>query len=480
MDEIRKLVELWRKELPKPELGLIRERAAADIATIEAHRLSPQPNTDIVKVSIMSLARLAIIAATNGGNEVIAARTLDVLNRMYDLQWDGDSLEMGYWGHIGPLFSNYEEFWRRFVCPATTRPLSIDLRRGIHGSLEEVCMAHYSVFFHFCKAWDFQRNQNRMEDFFIHLSSVHDMVDQLLFALWHFWIDLCDGKLKRALPWKGKQAAKETERFNEFMNSKYPKRLDKFATEGKPVAYPLHSVQTASHSLLRNIDGHNRKGPAWKAYAELNTLFQKHVTPYRNLLVHSPLLGRIQTEEGFILLPKADRLIEGQYRRWHQVFDCIPSTVQEDFEPYLVISQWQLEAIAKSANQVWHHIIRWLARICKNHDGRFRELCGKMPTGESLQPEHELWSYQTRIEPGWLEETFGLTSNPNTVRAHELNDVESEYETIYIPEPGPGSATLKSIIRRPKTINSSSARSRLHPSNTIDWRKGKGSLDGTG
>jgi len=66
----------------------------------------------------------------------------------YTLEEHGDEFEKMFWPVLRHNFPNYETFWREFVVPLTARPYGIGIRPKVDVCLEDMCMAHYSVYYH--------------------------------------------------------------------------------------------------------------------------------------------------------------------------------------------------------------------------------------------------------------------------------------------------------------------------------------------
>ena len=105
----------------------------------------------------------------------------------YSLEKDGDKYEIRYSGFLKTEFPNYEIFWARFIVPLTGRDEGRGggLREAIDPLLENIAMAHYTVYYHLGVATELQAKfgQEFSEDILFHLSSSTEMVERLIFIL---------------------------------------------------------------------------------------------------------------------------------------------------------------------------------------------------------------------------------------------------------------------------------------------------------
>ena len=156
---------------------------------------------------------------------------------------DGDKYEIRYWEFLKKDFPNYEVFWARFIVPLTGRAegRGIGLKDGIDPLLENIAMAHYTVFYHLGVATELRAKfgQEFSEDVLFHLSSSTEMVERLIFIL---------AKLKATLQ-SAELTGKLTDEIvsktsSEYLSSKgYSKDFDRFMKRGQAVNMRLHNIE---------------------------------------------------------------------------------------------------------------------------------------------------------------------------------------------------------------------------------------------
>ncbi len=108
----------------------------------------------------------------------------------YTLLEHGGPFEQQHWGLLEETWSNYQVLWCEFIVPLTRRPEDIGLRADTHPLLEQMCMAHYSIFCHLVRAHlllpslaqagDPARTEDEV---FFHMSAATEMVDRFLVVL---------------------------------------------------------------------------------------------------------------------------------------------------------------------------------------------------------------------------------------------------------------------------------------------------------
>ena len=108
----------------------------------------------------------------------------------------GDIFEKKYGANILETFSNCEKFWQVFVTPMTKRmsgypskPTNdIDLRESISPEVDKIANSQYSMFINFVYSFDHLNNKHlsSLEDIYIHLVSVCDLVEAVIEKCYFF------------------------------------------------------------------------------------------------------------------------------------------------------------------------------------------------------------------------------------------------------------------------------------------------------
>jgi hypothetical protein len=289
---------------------------------------------------------------------------------IYSLKNDGDYYEKQYWNFLKSSFPNYEIFWRNFIVPLTKRAegLGGELQKETDPLLENIAMAHYSVFYHLGVAIDLQTKlgQEFSEDILFHLSSATEMVERLIFALAKLKAELEksvfvsplseDDILKRA---KNYLSPKDD-------SKKYSEDFKKYIKKGQSASVPLHSID--------EIARHFMKGVSESAENDLKK-WQKVSNPirhYRNTLAHNPKLGRRFTTKEEIYVPKENKLSE--YELWSDVAKS--SNINDFILLSELLSIFQKSLIEKT-NSLWVYLIDFMQEISKAKG--YAELAGGKP-----------------------------------------------------------------------------------------------------
>ena len=206
--------------------------------------------------------------------------------KLWLIQYHGDYFERLYWPSLCKSFPNYETLWQEFVVPLTRRPHSITLRQNIDEVLEDMCMAHYSVFYHLGRARELSTVDGLLfahpEDVFFHLSAATEMVNRFLWATAKISDQVGDHgsliaeyseqqfKKKAAQAWEG-----------------YKQDFCKLMERGKSVSFPLNDVgQIARGFCEHKGDALSQSYKTWSEKA-------RRVREYRNSFAHNPLLARL-------------------------------------------------------------------------------------------------------------------------------------------------------------------------------------------
>jgi len=269
---------------------------------------------------------------------------------LYTLSKDGDDWERPYWRTLEKAWPNYEVLWREFVVPLTGRPHDIQIRKGTDPLLEEMCMAHYSTFYHLGRAHELFRSVKRnielarsYDEIFFHMSAATEMVDRFLFAIWK----ICRKIKGQAAPepWSLEEVVKHAKRFH---GKEYKKNYEEYLNSGRSVGIPLHNVRDSIDSIMALIHAKKLVKEMWQ--------IADHIRSYRNVMTHNPLIGQLIVSERAIYLPKQDNL--SKYPLWSSTL--YGETVQLDYAPANDIVEDYLGRFESRVNELWQKLIELL------------------------------------------------------------------------------------------------------------------------
>lgn len=268
----------------------------------------------------------------------------------YTLSKNGDNTEKRYWPWLKKTWPNYELLWQEFVVPLTGRPFDIKLRKGTDPLLEEICMAHYSIFYHLGRAHElFQSVEQKAElpscydDIFFHMSAATEMVDRFLFALWKI-----NGRVQGQTDPEPLSLDEVVERARGFQGKKYKKGYERYLDSGRSVSIPLHNVRDLQGSLISIVHAEDLVNEVWQ--------IADHIRSYRNVMTHNPLIGQLIGPGRAIYLPEQDKL--SKYRLWSHTF--YGETVQSDYVPASDIVEEYLFEFESRVNKLWQKLIELL------------------------------------------------------------------------------------------------------------------------
>lgn len=271
----------------------------------------------------------------------------------YSLEKDGDLYETRYWNILKESFPNYEVFWAQFIVPLTgrTERQGIALKNGTHPLLENISMAHYTVFYHLGVAVDLQERlgQEFSEDALFHLSSATEMVDRLIFEI---------AKL-RVLLSGGDFATKATDEdiaaiAQNYSSEEYSKAFERFLRRGQSVYLRLHNPADVTMSFMQTVSEQASKDfESWQKTAN-------QIRHYRNTLAHNPKLGALSKTREKIYIPKESELYK--YELWSSV------TNRSDNNDFIslpeLIGDFQTKLVEKT-NRLWEHLIIFMDATVK-------------------------------------------------------------------------------------------------------------------
>lgn len=272
----------------------------------------------------------------------------------YSLEKDGDKYEIRYSGFLKTEFPNYEIFWARFIVPLTGRDEGRGggLREGIDPLLENIAMAHYTVYYHLGVATELQAKfgQEFSENILFHFSSSTEMVERLIFIL---------AKLKATL--QGIElTSKLTDEIisktsSEYLSSKgYSKDFDRFMKRGQAVNMRLHNIEDVTISFMQNISEQAaRDFEKWQDTAN-------QIRHYRNTLAHNPKLGMLLADGEKIYIPKENLL--HKYELWSEVAKRASNNDFVSLTDLLLIFR---NNISERTNNLWLYLITFMDEISK-------------------------------------------------------------------------------------------------------------------
>jgi hypothetical protein len=269
----------------------------------------------------------------------------------YTLNDHGDLYERRFWSTLSASFPNYEILWQQFIVPLTGRDSdgSTKLRSDIDPLLEELAMAHYSVFFHLGVSRDLHISGSEFfEDIFFHLSAATEMVEQLILSI---------AKLLERI--KGRPVTTQIDEeeahqhVQNYWKKSYKKDYNRFLKTGRAVSYSFHQIDKVAGSLCSYLGEQARKD-----YDAWSTLKNK-IRHYRNTLAHNPRLGHFLDPSAELrVVPKEDKLSD--FRLWSSLPDKPDPGNFINLEDLVAEYQTDLE---KRTDSLWVHLLNLLSEI---------------------------------------------------------------------------------------------------------------------
>lgn len=271
------------------------------------------------------------------------------------LSSDGDSEEKRYWHYLNEDFPNYEKFWQQFVVPLTKRielpkgnPERIRIREEISEELEDINMAHYSVFINIIQAHKRLETQDysNFEDFYVHLGSVCDLSEDFLLKM-YFLTNACKNRHSKII-----QELSEDEFLSiakNYYKNNYKKAYEYYQRKSR---MPIIKIPDIPDILSDFFEENNAKG-AYSSYKA----FSQEIRQYRNVIVHCPQIGSIFLDDGTKMVPKKKKI--GNYDTWRKVFAAArsPRTLREDFiSPHLQMNN-DLRDLKRLINSLWDTVL---------------------------------------------------------------------------------------------------------------------------
>jgi len=279
----------------------------------------------------------------------------------YSLKNHGDGAERIYCDRIINDFPNYEKFWH-FIVPWTNRdilpetdPNWLKFRDGIPPDLEELFMAHYSVF--------------RCLVFFLdeigHSRKVIGDHELLRMAYAHFGyaiemsyfiaakIQMLKGQCGLIDPksiFKMKSKDNLLVDFKDFVKKNYKAKFDDYKNKQIPIQYMV----SGTRSFLRDIV--DNKG-------DLRMLenYFRSVQEYRNKLIHSPLPGTLYLDQKKLVVKKGALK---KYTLWTDITRQMEHDLS-DFSPEEEFLEKEFSDLKVKLNVLWKYLLKGMKEIYK-------------------------------------------------------------------------------------------------------------------
>jgi hypothetical protein len=209
----------------------------------------------------------------------ISMTNLAALVEEHSFYKTGDRIEMTSGSLITTRFGNAERFWRYFVVPFTVRimqdpklvelaPTLIGMREGVAGRILDINEIHYSIFLHLVACHKLLASVAFLAftDFYVHLSTVHELAIKFARDILNYFEDCVDG---------GSRGSKQR----------------------KDIVKQFYCSSTI--------------------YEEF-TEFGAQIDHYRNRIVHHPMIGLIFTDRAEVLIPRKEYI--ERLDSWQKVF----------------------------------------------------------------------------------------------------------------------------------------------------------------
>jgi hypothetical protein len=255
----------------------------------------------------------------------------------YRLKIDGDFFEKKGWDlFVQNKFPNYEIFWINHIVPKTNRPKDIWFKVEVPDDFRIISNLHYGIFKHFLYVYE---NISHTQDFemftnlLIRLSSISDLTEEFIFRL---------------LQWNKKIPSNESI-CSEFRTKSFTfeeKVANKMLSKGANYGIPVINKSTYIMQILPK-------------YKELKIHTDESIKAYRNILIHSWSLFRIDTR-----VPKLEKIRDFEYRDWGKIIEKLKDDKQRDtiINEYYVESRdlfvFLLEKQITLMNTLWDEIIK--------------------------------------------------------------------------------------------------------------------------
>jgi hypothetical protein len=311
----------------------------------------------------------------------------------YPLQQYGDDFEKKFYPYLHKGFPNYEVLWRRFIVPLTRREIdgSLQLKPGIDSLIEEMCMAHYSIYYHLGVAYE-RYNEPKLiywEDVFFHLGTATEMVERFLFAL---------AKIYEKVQKKDLLIRLTEEKYNKtvkYREVNYRNQFQKFQERGELTSVILHKMKEVIDRLcteLKSKEVDEARGDFYRLIEEIRK--------YRNTFTHNPRLARLLSVNRKEMIPKKEFL--ERYSLWSQVTGSTPPNLTDFTEVENLIVDYQT-GLELAINTLWSHLIKLLDTLATTSQYQ------QMAKGED-QPSFPVPGTQPPSKPEFSPSSFSGTA----------------------------------------------------------------------
>ncbi len=285
----------------------------------------------------------------------------------YLLERDGDPHEYFYASYILDHFPRYEVFWENFIVPWTNReflprtdPRWVQFKLNIPQFIEEICMAHYSVFrslafFVIERAKHEDERNEYLRSSYVHFGHAIEMAYLVAVKI---QIAQRETLLISAPLFEKKKTAEMVNKFNEFLQNEYEGRFKDYELKQIPVMHTVHGTRHFLNELI--TDGKTRK--------ILRDYFSS-VQEYRNKFAHSPLPGTL-----FRIDPATGQRIKlaikkGRLNRYSLWTDIIHSSTHkfDDFLPEDELLEQEFLELKKALNKLWEFYIKAMSQVLETN-----------------------------------------------------------------------------------------------------------------
>jgi len=269
---------------------------------------------------------------------------------IWKLSVHGDDFEKKYWPIIQNDFPNYEVFWSEFIIPMTNRnelpkghPFFIHPKKNIDADLQNISMAHYTIFRCFLVAHELiNLNSNdsnkaiyadRLDLIYCNFGTIIDMVSNIFFFLANlqFRFGLRQNFIQK------KNYVELGQVLKKFFEVEYDDRIRNFEKTKRPISINIHAIPDFIFEILGRT-------PETKSF----DTFSKRIKTIRNAAVHNPIIGRVNGK----LIPKLDKL--KKYYLWGELFDNFDSN---DFVDREVMFRDDFKRLSLYLNSIWDKLI---------------------------------------------------------------------------------------------------------------------------
>ncbi len=269
---------------------------------------------------------------------------------------NGDSYERNFGNLLSESFPSCEIYWKNFIVPLTNRLLGypkvfekdIHFRKNIDPNLEDISLIHYSIFFNLIYAYCHLANPilSSLEDFYVHLSCVYDLVDTFLEKNYMLILN-CRGEKSELLQPLSKDAFLEMSA--KWYDNQYAKVYENYLSRGKFMSMKLPSRQLLVKEFIEDYLSQEK---LWNEYKNHSTSIRE----FRNVIVHDVQIGRLNIN-GNVFIPKP--LCIQKYRTLRNIQKALENiqTLQNDFSEVLYQLNDDLQKTQIILNNIWNVLI---------------------------------------------------------------------------------------------------------------------------